>query len=144
MLSVPRRRTLLIAVGGALGAICRWAALQRWPVTGGSFPWTVFAINVVGSFVVGLALAEEWSHPRWDPILRDGVGVGFCGGLTTMSTFAVETTLLAKGGHWAVAAVYTISSVAVALGAALAGARVGRRVLALTLPLEGPDSEDLR
>jgi CrcB protein len=101
------------------------------------FPWTVFAINVVGSFVVGVALAEEWAHPRWSIWARDAVGIGFCGGLTTMSTFAVETAGFLRDERVALASTYTVASLVAAVGAAFAGAGACRRVRALTLPLEG-------
>lgn len=128
----------MIACGGALGATCRWAMLNRWPVEVGHLPWAVLVANVVGSFIVGVALAEEWTHPWAAPLLRDGVGVGFCGGLTTMSTFALETASLARSGHIATAAIYTLSSVAIGIAAAIAGGAAGRRLVALSLPLEGP------
>lgn len=121
-----------------MGATCRWAALQVWPV-GHDFPWTVFAVNVIGSFVVGVALAEEWRHPRWELWARDAVGIGFCGGLTTMSTFAVETARFVEDDRVALAITYAVASLVAAVVAAVIGALSCRRVRALTLPLEGGD-----
>lgn len=131
-----RSSVAAIALGGVAGATCRWAALELWPVHDG-FPWTVFVINVVGSFVVGVALAEEWTHPAWDVWARDLIGIGFCGGLTTMSTFAVETAGFLRDDRVGLAFTYTAASLAVAVAAAFAGAAACRRVRALTLPLEG-------
>lgn len=131
-----RTSVLAIAGGGVVGASCRWAALDLWPVRHG-FPWTVFVINVVGSFVVGVALAEEWTHPTWSIWARDAVGIGFCGGLTTMSTFAVETAGFLRDDRVGLALTYAVASLVAAVAAAFAGAATCRRVRALALPLEG-------
>ena len=132
-----RSAVLAIAGGGVVGATCRWAALDLWPI-GSGFPWTVFTINVFGSFVVGIALAEEWKHPTWSVWARDAVGIGFCGGLTTFSTFAVETATFLRDGRTGLAVGYTTASLLASVAAAVAGAASCRRVRALTLPLEGP------
>jgi CrcB protein len=132
-----RNRSLVaIAVGGSVGASCRWALLELWPI-GNGFPWTVFAINVVGSFIVGVALAEDALHPKWRTWARDAIGIGFCGGLTTFSTFAVETARFLRDDRLALAVSYTASSTVLSIAAAVAGALACRRVTGLTEPLEG-------
>jgi fluoride exporter len=108
------------------------------------FPWPVFLLNVVGSAILGAALAEDLAHPRADVLLRDGIGIGFCGGLTTFSTFAVEVVDLSRDGRTGLAATYLVASVVVAIAAALAGAAAFRRVRALSLPLEGPSGPSER
>ena len=101
------------------------------------FPWAVFAVNVAGSALVGVALAEEATHPRARLLLGDGLAVGFCGGLTTFSTLAVETADLARDGRGGLAVVYVVASVVAGIVAALAGAAAFRRTRALMLPVEG-------
>jgi CrcB protein len=130
------RGFVAIAVGGAVGASCRWGLIELWPVDGG-FPWPVFAVNVVGSFVVGVALAEQALHPALRPWARDAIGIGFCGGLTTFSTFAVETAGFVRDDRWLLAATYTTTSAVLTIAAAVAGALACRRVAGLTQPLEG-------
>ena len=71
---------------------------------------------------------------------RDAVGIGFCGGLTTFSTFAVETAGFLREGRTGLALAYAIASLFASVAAAVAGAASCRRVRALTLPLEGPDT----
>jgi fluoride exporter len=115
--------------------VLRWALVHAFP-TGAGFPWTVLAINVGGSALLGLVLAEEWTHPRARLALHDAAGIGFCGGFTTFSTFAVEVAVFLHEGRLAVAATYTGASVVGCIGAALIGAGVLRRVRALDLPLE--------
>jgi fluoride exporter len=131
--SWDRRRAVAIAVGGVVGAVLRWAVTS---VDAGRFPWPVLAVNVAGSFILGVLLAEEWSHPRARLVLHDAGGIGFCGSLTTFSTFSVEVVNLSKNGDVGIAAVYTVASIAATVAAVVAGAAVLRRLRALTLPLE--------
>jgi fluoride exporter len=132
-----RPQAAAIGVGGAAGAALRWAVLDIWPVVPGSMPWTVLLINVVGSAMLGVAMAEEWRHPRARLALHDAVGIGFCGGLTTFSTFAVEIAMLGRHGHTGTAAAYAVLSVATSVVAVVAGAAAFRRIAALDRPLEG-------
>lgn len=130
-----RPRVVAIACGGALGAALRWAVLTL-TTTPSGFPWPVFVMNVAGCAVLGVILAEEWNHPRARLLLHDFGGIGFCGGLTTFSTFAVEVAELGREGRAGLAAGYLAASVVVGILAAVAGAGALRRVRALTLPLE--------
>lgn len=96
----------------------------------------MLAINVAGSVLLVVLLAEEPSHPAIRTLLHDGGGIGFCGGLTTFSTFALEVVNLARAGDTAVAATYTAATVVGTLGGVVLGAAALRRVRAMTLPLE--------
>ena len=92
---------LLVLVGGAVGAPARYLtdrALQR--RTASVFPWGTLFLNVVGSLVLGgvAAAAYAGSAPSW---VLTFVGTGFCGALTTFSTFGYETVrLLEDGARW--------------------------------------------
>jgi CrcB protein len=123
-----------VAAGGAVGATVRWAVATTWSTDG--FPWPVFAVNVVGSVLLGLLLAEEWSHPRARLLLHDGGAIGFCGGLTTFSTFAVEVVDLVRDANATLAATYGVVSVAAAIGGVLLGAGVLRQAPVVSEPLE--------
>jgi CrcB protein len=123
-----------IAVGGVAGAASRWAVSAS--VDAGRFPWPVFALNVAGSLILGVLLAEEWSHPRARLVLHDAGGIGFCGSLTTFSTFSVEVVDLYDDGDVGIAVVYTVASFTATIAAVVAGAAALRRLRALTLPLE--------
>lgn len=139
------RRYIAIAVGGALGATVRWAVEAAW-THGGSFPWATFAVNVVGCGALGLVLAGEWAHPRNRMLLHDVAGIGFLGGLTTFSTFAVETVDLVDARRVGLALGYVAASVAAGFGVYVAAgvsmrwlrARSGPEATrrALALPLE--------
>ena len=93
-------------------------------------------MNLVGSLVLGVLLAAETGRPRARVALHDLGAIGFCGGLTTFSTFAVEVVELVDRGEGALAALYGVSSAAGTIVAVIAGAALLRRARAVGLPLE--------
>ena len=111
---------LWVALGAAVGAPTRYqtdrAGRRLFP---GRFPWGTFVVNVVGSFVLGLVSVAA------GPAVTALVGVGFCGALTTCSTFAYETVALAERRAAVLAAVYLVGSVAAGLAAAVLGHLLG-------------------
>ncbi|MGQ0432156.1 MAG: fluoride efflux transporter FluC [Microthrixaceae bacterium] len=130
-----RRRAVAIALGGVAGATVRWAATVT-VVPSGDMPWTVLAINVLGSVLLGALLAEEWGHPSARLVLHSAGAIGFCGGLTTFSTFTLEVVNLVRDGNATLAATYGVLSVALSVAGVLGGAAALRRVRAIALPLE--------
>ena len=82
------QRVAAIALGGVLGTALRWGVLTLFATR--EFPWPVLLVNAAGSVLLGVLLAEEWSHPRARLLLHDFGGIGLCGGLTTFSTFSLE------------------------------------------------------
>jgi fluoride exporter len=123
-----------IAAGGALGATIRWLTVEG--AGDYRFPWPVLVVNVIGSLVLGVLLAEEPAHLRARLALHDLGAIGFCGGLTTFSTFAVEVVELIDRGDAAMAALYGVASVAGTIIAVLTGAALFRRARAVDLPVE--------
>jgi len=92
-------RALLVGVGGFLGSVARyWLAgvVQRW--NGTDFPAGTLAVNILGSFVLGLVVALSLERDLVSPNARLFLGAGFCGGFTTMSTFSYETLALLRDG----------------------------------------------
>lgn len=104
---------LVVAIGGALGAVARGALLQQWPVDPDTFPWTVFVINVSGSAL--LAALPAIALVRRIPWLPLFLGTGVLGGFTTMSTAAVESYDLRH--HAATGLAYLFGTLAAALAA---------------------------
>lgn len=113
---------LLVAVGAAVGAplrylVDRFVMLQamRPTTTTRPFPWGTLAVNVLGSFLLGVLTAT----PDRTPTLL--LGVGFCGAFTTYSTFGAETSQLAAAGRRSAA----LLNIALNLGCGLAAALLG-------------------
>jgi CrcB protein len=116
-----------IAAGGMLGASARYAMARWLPPQRGHFPWATFWTNLSGSFVLGallVVLIERFPPTRY---VRPFLTTGVIGAFTTMSTYAVETSLLVKDGHPAIGAVYAIGSLAGGLALAALGVLAGRR-----------------
>jgi CrcB protein len=118
-----------IAVAGALGALARYGLdgwISRHAPT--SFPWGTFAINVSGSFLLGLLFVLMTERYRPDPWLRSAVTIGLLGAYTTFSTFSLETYRLAEDGAYGLAFANVVGSVTVGLAAVYAGVVLGRAI----------------
>jgi CrcB protein len=115
---------LLAILAGGIGAGLRYAITVAVPVKKVGFPWAIFAVNAVGSFLVGL-LTALLSTALLAPELGFVLVVGFCGGFTTMSTFAVESIERLRAGHWIVAGLNIVGSTAIGLLAVGAGYILG-------------------
>ncbi|MCL1072978.1 fluoride efflux transporter CrcB [Shewanella dokdonensis] len=91
---------LWVAFGGATGAVLRnLISLFMAQLFGSAFPFGTLAVNVLGSFLMGVIFAlGQLSHVS--PEIKALIGVGFLGALTTFSTFSNETLLLIQGGEW--------------------------------------------
>ena len=95
--------------------------MGEWTSVGaGSFPWPTFLINVSGSLALGWVVGR-WAAVEW---VRALVAVGFLGAYTTMSAFAVETDVLVRDGHVAMAVLYVAASVVCGVAACGAGRRL--------------------
>jgi CrcB protein len=120
---------LLVLLGGALGAPVRYVVdLMVQSRHDSVLPWGTFAVNAAGSLVLGAAAGgvAAAGGPSWVLTL---VGTGFCGALTTFSTFSFETVRLAEEGALGAAAVNAAGSVAVGAVACAAGWSVASALL---------------
>jgi CrcB protein len=116
-----------IALAGALGALARYGLdglISRRAPT--SFPWGTFAVNISGSFALGLVFVLMTERFRPDPWLRSAVTIGFFGAYTTFSTFSLETYRLVEDGAYGLAFANVLGSVAAGLAAVYAGVVIGR------------------
>lgn len=109
---------LLVALGAAVGAPTRYLVDRAFRARFGSgFPWGTAAVNVVGCLLLGL-VAGSRAVPAAVVSL---VGTGFCGALTTYSTFSWEALRLAEGGPRWRSVAYVLASTTAGLGAAALG-----------------------
>ena len=119
----------VVALGGALGSLARWGvseAVDGTGAVGDGFPWATFLVNVTGCLALGVLigwLADRPSAPWW---VRPLVALGFLGGFTTFSTYALDARDLSASGHSGQAALALVAGVAAGLLAVTAGLRVGR------------------
>jgi CrcB protein len=112
----------LVAIAGAAGTLLRYGAggwLAR--ATGGVFPWETFAINGLGCLAIGAVAGIVDKGALLPPPMRMALMVGFIGGFTTFSTFALDALRLVAASQWAAAVGYVVLSNVVGFAAVLAG-----------------------
>ena len=114
-----------LLVAGAVGAVIRYALSRAYPVRPGHLPGGILIVNVVGSFVAGAVIGLAERAAISDDV-RLVLLTGFCGGLTTFSTWSVETVELVDGGRWRAAILNVVVTLAAGLGAAVAGYLLAR------------------
>jgi CrcB protein len=115
---------LLVALGGALGSVARFA-LSGFVANhfGTTFPWGTFIINVTGSFIIGFyaTLTAPDGRVFASGNSRQFFMTGLCGGYTTFSSFSLQTLNLARDGEWLQAGANTVGSVVACLVAVWLG-----------------------
>ncbi len=117
-----------VALGGAIGAVCRYlVGVGAVRVMGHGFPWGTLAVNVVGSFLMGVLVVAliQYSANRFAPLLMTGL----LGGFTTFSAFSLDAVTLYERGAVAQAGMYIGASVGVSIFALVAGLMAARWVL---------------
>lgn len=114
-----------VGLGAALGAIARWR-LSTWlnPLHSG-IPLGTLASNLIGGYLVGLAVAWFAQHPDLSPAWRLFARTGFLGGLTTFSTFSAEVVGLLQQGRVGMAAALMGLHLGGSLPGTLAGLATG-------------------
>ena len=120
---------LLIAIGGAAGAVSRYAVddtLTR--LFGGAFPVGTLVVNLSGSFLLGVLFALVVERSSLPSDIRAPVMIGFIGAYTTFSTWMLESARLMESGAWLLAAANLGGSVLLGLIAVFAGLAVGRAI----------------
>jgi fluoride exporter len=128
-LTVSQARTVAILTGGALGTLGRAGMAEALPHRVDAWPWATFIVNLAGAFILGWLLTRLSERVAPGGYWRLFLGTGFCGALTTFSTFQVETFRLIDAGHAPLAGAYAGVSILAGMAVAVAGiltARWGR------------------
>ncbi len=126
-MGVARLRTVSIFAGGTVGALARAGVAQALPHHRGQWPWSTFAVNLAGTLLLAWLTTRLAEHVAPTRYWRFLIGTGFCGALTTFSTFQVETIRLAKDNHPGVALAYAAASLTFGMTCAIAGTLLARR-----------------
>jgi CrcB protein len=118
-------------VGAAAGGVSRFyltmAVQQR---LGPSFPWGTLLINITGSLLLGFLIRYALATPAVSMEVRAMLTTGFCGGYTTFSSYSYESAVLIEEGQFSRAALYSISSMVLALLATFCGFLLARELIA--------------
>ena len=123
------RLIALLALGGAAGAVLRYALSGIVQPAGHTFPWGTLTVNLAGAFALGFLMRYLLGSAVVDSDVRLALTIGFCGSFTTMSTFSYETvSLMQVGAYWR-AAGYAVGSLGGSLVAVVAGGVLGGRLL---------------
>ena len=120
-------RFFWICAAGAVGPGARYL-ISGWALAalGAGFPYGTLAVNVVGSFLMGIVMQVGLATPILSPTLRMTLATGFIGGFTTYSTFNYETIRLVQTGAWKLAIGNVTITLVTCFAAGLAGIALGR------------------
>jgi CrcB protein len=118
---------IAVAVGGAAGSVARYlVVLGCVRLCGPLFPWGTLAVNVTGSFAMGVLAAVLFRFGAFAETVRHLVMVGFLGGFTTFSSFSLDVFGLAQRGETVAAAGYLLASVIFSVGGLFVGLKVAQ------------------
>jgi fluoride exporter len=113
---------ILVALGGAAGAVCRFGCAQI-AGTKSTFPYTTLLINIGGSFLIGMLFGLQ-QQGRLNEKYWALLAIGLCGGFTTFSAFSLENMALLQQQKWGLFILYATCSVVVCFLAVSAGYRL--------------------
>ena len=123
-----RRELAAIFCGGIVGALARTGLAQAFPDDSRSWPWSIFAINVAGAFMLGYFVTRLAERLPTSAYKRPFLGTGLCGALTTFSTVQLELFKMVQAHEWALAIGYAAATLVASFAAVTLGTALVRRV----------------
>lgn len=120
-------KCIAVGIGGFLGSVARYLISLVPLQTHGNYPVNTFLANILGALIIGVVIAlAQNSDMEPEKILF--LKVGLCGGLTTFSTFSVETLGFIQSGSFWMAAAYVLASVVICVAGVYCGIRIGNMI----------------
>ncbi len=110
-----------IGAGGAIGSVARHLVANTLQPATAQFPWGIFAVNVIGGFLMGVIVELSALKLNLSPDMRAFLTVGILGGFTTFSAFALDSALLIQRGAYLMAGLYITGSTILSIAALFAG-----------------------
>ncbi len=110
---------LLVGLGGAAGSMLRYVFYLF--ITTKQFPYATFAVNIIGSFIIGLVLALSLKDQSFNNNWKLFLATGICGGFTTFSAFSLENITLLQNEKYFTALIYIVASIVLGMVAAWLG-----------------------
>ncbi len=124
---MPYQLQLAVFAGGSGGALVRLGLDERFPSDGRSWPWATFIANVAGAFLLGYFTTRLQERLAPSTFRGPLLGTGFCGALTTFSTFQIELIELVRHGQAGLGLVYLVGSVGAGLAMVYVASAFTRR-----------------
>lgn len=119
----------LVATGGAIGSVFRYlVGVWSMRLGGPNFPWGTLAVNIVGSFLIGLLVELVARRLNASMEMRLFLVTGVLGGFTTFSSFSLDAVSLFERGAIGLSAFYILASLVVSIAAVFAGLALGRNL----------------
>lgn len=118
------KNALLVFIGGGMGSVLRYFASKYLNYL--NFPWGTFTVNVLGSLTLGIVLGLVLKTQNLSGTTNLLFGIGFCGGFTTFSTFAVENQAFLRSGDYINFALYAFGSILLGILAVSLGLFISR------------------
>jgi CrcB protein len=110
---------IFLAVGSVLGAFLRYKVTES-PLLFNTLPLNVLIVNILGAFILGVfvMVSEQWNLDGRYSLFA---AVGFCGSLTTMSSFALDSSNLLEGNHYGTLAINIVANIGLSITALIGG-----------------------
>jgi len=124
---IDRQEVAAVFAGGFAGALARALLVEALPAGRGEWPWATLVANVAGAFLLGYVVTRLQERLPVSAYRRPLLGTGFCGALTTFSTFQLELLWMLDESEPALAAGYAGASIVTGFAAVAAGTSIVRR-----------------